>query len=342
MKFSHESVFFSTLRAFFVTLFGTIGIACGIVLIFLFFGMLLSPKEERHHVDSNVKILPDASGSRKVLAASAPVILQIEITGEIGKGSLTAEDIQEILVSSREKSFRNGRVKAIFLSINSPGGSANETYLIYQQLMEYKKRYNVPIYAYVDGLCASGGYYIACAADKIYATEVSLVGSIGVLAWPPYFNVADALDKLGIETKTLTAGKGKDAMNPTRKWTPEEEKGRQQIVDFFYGDFVDVVVKNREQITEQDLVKSLGAEIFSSPKSKELGLIDEIVPYRTQALQQLTDAVDISDSYQVVCFKTEPWWKDLFKEKFLGGTLSGKMRHEIVLPGRDPFSFYYE
>ncbi len=343
MKIVNESIFLSALRSFFISLTGALGALIGLgLVVFLFIG-LLSSSDDKKGFSSGVKILPNAEGSRKELPSSTPVLLHISIDGEIGKDPITAEKIETILLDSREDEFKNGRVKGILLSINSPGGSANETNIIYHHLKTYKKRYNVPIYAYVDGMCASGGYYIACAADKIYTSEVSLIGSVGVLAWPPYFNIHDAMEKLGVSAKTLSAGIGKDEMNPTRAWKPNEGEDRQKIIDFYYTNFVEVVSQNRPGVTVEDLEKVYGANVFPAPIAQEHGMVDQVGVRHSDALMALAEASDVSESYQVVCFKTRSWWKELFKEKLhTSPLLTGRVTH--TLPEADvnrPFSYLY-
>ncbi|MCH9608637.1 MAG: hypothetical protein S4CHLAM45_12180 [Chlamydiales bacterium] len=342
MKVVHESIFFSSLRAFFVTFFGSIGAFVGFALVlFLLFGALAS-KEEKHQLTSNVKILPDSEGNRKELPASTPIVLQIEINSPVGKEGVTAEKIQEILLSSREDAFKDDRVKAILLTINCPGGGANETNTIYNQIKQYKERYAVPVFAYIDGMCASGGFYIACAADKIYASPVSLVGSVGVVAWPPYINIVDAMDKMGISATTLTAGDGKDSMNPTRVWTEDEQNSRQHLVDFFYNDFVNVVAANRPHVSVEQLIDGCGAEVFPAEQSKERGMIDQVATMREDALSDLVQEAGIEGKYQVVCFSTNSWWKEVFKQKITSSPLlTGEIKHKLSIPKADPFCYRY-
>ena len=172
MKIMHDSVFMSSLRAFFTAFFAVAGIFIGLILIFLaLYGMASLSKDDSFA--SGVKLMADANGNRKDLGSDAPVLLQIHLKGEIGKADLKGSKIEDILLKSREDQLKDGRVKGILLVINSPGGGVNDSDIIYRALQRYKKRYNVPIFAYVDGLCASGGYYIACATDKMYASDVS-------------------------------------------------------------------------------------------------------------------------------------------------------------------------
>ena len=341
MQKINETVFMSSLRAFFTTLFGVLGIIVALVALgFIFYGISSAVEEETF--SSKVKILPDAQGKRTKLASSVPVLLQITIDGQIGLDKLTGKSIQDLLLDSREDAFKDDRVKGILLVINSPGGGVNDSDMIYRHLKEYKERYKVPVYAYVDGLCASGGYYIACASDKIYASGVSLIGSIGVLSWPPFMNVVDGLEKIGVNALTLTAGKGKDEMNPFRVWQPDEQKNYQSIINFYYNKFVDIVSADRP-VAKEKLVQDLGARVLPAPEALEMGLIDENGYSRNQALVELAKAAKIEGKYQVVGFETKSWWKKLIKEEPASPLVTGKIKHEFALPNHDgnPFSYIF-
>lgn len=340
MKLEPESIFIHSLRTFFVSLFGVIGAMIGLGLILLLFVGIFSSSDE-NSLPSKAKILPDAKGNRKDLGSSAPVLLQIPIEGTIGMDQVTAEKIQEILLDSREDSLKNGRVKGVLLVINSPGGGANESNIIYRLLKQYKERYNVPIFAYVNGLCASGGYYIACSADKIYSSNVSLIGSVGVLGWPPYMNVSDALEKIGVNTKTIYAGKGKDEMNPFREWKEGEGVNRQQLIDFYYKNFVEIVTSNRPEVTEEKLIGIYGAEVFPAYEAQNHGFIDNSNMELGEAIEQLALAAGIEDKYQVIQFKTKSWWKQAFKQQSKSPLLTGKITHEFALPKNHAFDYLY-
>ncbi|MCH9624916.1 MAG: hypothetical protein S4CHLAM123_00780 [Chlamydiales bacterium] len=218
----------------------------------------------------------------------------------------------------------------------------NDSDEIYRHLKEYKKRYNVPIFAYVNGMCASGGYYIACAADQIFASDVSLIGSIGVLSWPPFMNLKDALEKVGVNTLTLTAGKGKDEMNPFRPWKEGEQDHYQALLDFFYNRFVAIVSENRS-INQEEIVQKLGAQVVPSPEAKEFGLVDNANATRNTTIEALVTAAGIEGKYQVVGFETKSWWKKVLKEEPTSPMLTGKIKHELAIPGHDgnPFSYIF-
>ncbi len=341
MKLENESIFLHALRSFFVSLFGVIGGVLGLALLIVLCVGIFSSSSEERHLPSKAKVMPDAMGNRKELGAGTPTILQIAVYGTIGLGEVTGAKIEEVLLESREGSLKNGRVKAILLVINSPGGDANESNVIYRQLQEYKKRFGVPVYAYTDGLCASGGYYIACSADKIYASAVSLVGSVGVLGWPPYMNVHNALEKLGIDSKTLFAGKDKDEMNPFRSWREGEGASRQQLVDFYYKNFVGIVLANRPKLSQENLVEVYGANIFPAYQAEEYGFIDKANVDLSFVIEELARDLGIEEKYQVIQFKTKSWYKQMFGESAASPLLTGKIKHEFALPSRSSFDYIY-
>ncbi len=341
MKLENESIFLHSLRSFFVSLFGVVGVVVGLALaIFLLFGLFSSSSDDKN-LPSKAKLMPNAEGSRKDFGAGTAVLLQIPIEGTIGMGEITPEKIQEVLLESREGSLKDGRVKGIILVINSPGGGANDSNIIYRQILEYKNRFKVPVYAYTDGLCASGGYYIACSADKIYASTVSLVGSIGVLGWPPYMNVHKTLEKIGVETKTLFAGKGKDEMNPFRPWHEGETASRQNLVDFYYKNFVDVVSASRPKLSESDLVGKYGANIFPAYQAEEYGLIDKSGVDLSFVIAELAREVGVEEQYQVIQFKTKSWFKQMFGGESTSPLFTGTIKHELSLPDRSSVNYLY-
>ncbi|MFZ0564772.1 MAG: S49 family peptidase [Chlamydiales bacterium] len=337
---AHKSIISSSFRAFFISLFAVLGILAGFVVVGLTASILFSTAKDENTFSTKVKILPDADGNRKDLGNSVPVLLQITLDGEIGKDPLTGKKIENMLLDSREDEFKNDRVKGILLIINSPGGGVNASDVIYRHLEDYKKRYQVPIYAFINGMAASGGYYVAAAADKIFASDVSLVGSIGVLAWPPFLNVYDAMEKLGINSMTLSAGKGKDEMNPFRPWKADEQKNYQELLDFFYGRFVEVVTLNRPQVNAKELIDNFGAALFPAKRALEYGLVDGSGYQRNEVIRELAKAVNI-EKYQVVSFEAQQWWKKLFKEEARSPLITGKIKHEFSLPfSGEAFSFY--
>ena len=321
-----ESILHASLRTFFVALFWVIGITAGIILVMLLFS-LAETTETTPTAAFTEEIVPNADGERKILSKSAPVILKVNIEGTIGELGLTQSKIENLLVESREGNLKNDRVKAILLSINTPGGTVSDADGIYRALQNYKRIYNVPVYAYVDGMCASGGMYVAAAADKIYSTDVSLIGSVGVIA-PSYYNLTELMTKVGVQALTISAGKGKDELNPLRPWKEGEDKQVKDLIEYYYTYFVEIVTKGRPKLSKDKLIKDYGAAIFPAQKAAELGYIDHAGSSYSQALRALLAAIGIDDNYyQVVQLSDETWFKSLFQSKL--NILNGEIKHTI-------------
>jgi len=333
----YESIFRSALRWFFISMAAVAGFMLGLFVLFIFMASIMDLMQTTAGGEPDIKysfspeILPNAKGIRKSLSSSAPVILRVNIQGVIGLEDLTHEKLEQLLTESRERSFSDNRVKAILLYINTPGGTVVDADGIYRALKDYKEMYKVPIYAYVDGLCASGGMYVACAADKIYATEGSIVGSIGVIV-SSSVNVSKLMDKIGVESKTMFAGKGKDELNPLRPWTPDEGENFQKLIDEYYSIFVDIVTKNRPELSKEKLVKDYGANVFLANQAKEYGYIDVTGISMNDTLTLLAKQIGIDDDYyQVVELKEENWLRSLFKGNADLSLFKGEIKHRLVI-----------
>jgi protease-4 len=310
-----------------------IGIGIGLIFVLsMIAGMissLSSSKSSELESTLNVKILSNADGTRKSLVADSPLILQVSINGVIGGDSLNAQTVKTELLESREGDYKNNRVKAILLNINTPGGTVTDADSIYHYLKEYKARYKVPIYAYVDGLCASGGMYVALAADKIFATDISLIGSVGVIT-PPFMNFTQLMGKIGVESLTISAGKGKDELNPFRPWKEGEGDMLKQLIEYYYNHFVDLVVKNRPEMDKTKLIDVYGANVFPAQQAKEYGFIDIVTDSKSTVLELLVKEAGLEGAeYQVIELESKNWFGGLFHSR--SSLLKGIIKHQIQL-----------
>lgn len=346
MQIARESIFISSLRAFFRCFFSIFGIVLGLIAASICYGMLAGVKT--YEEKTTLTILPDLEGKRVLVPTTAPAVLQIFISGVIGeKLDVRAKDIEEILLSSRSGLLSHDRVKAVMLHINTPGGSAIDSDTIYQLLKTYKEKYHVPVFAFVNGLCASGGMYIASSADQIFATSPSVIGSVGVVMGP-FFNLSETIAKIGMTSKTLTAGLDKDMMNPFRTWKPDEDASLRAVMDSLYNRFVQIVADSRKRLDKDKLVHEYGAQIFDPIKAQELGYIDVADATYAQALTALLEAaqIDPSKPYQVVELKPyQNWMEALVEAK--SPLLTGKIEHQVGLAGQraslqEPFAYLYE
>lgn len=322
----------SAIKALLVTFCSIMGF---LLAFFAFVTLLQSIEKSEEEIPSEytLTIRPNVKGIRKKLSESVPAILELEINGIIGTQELSQDSIQTLLTESRENGLKNDRVKGILLHINSPGGTVTDADGIYRALLQYKSHYNVPIFAYTDGLCASGGMYIACAADEIYSTPTTLIGSIGVIS-PPFFNVVDLMNKIGVSSTTVSAGIGKDEMNPFRPWKKNEDQQIQEIIEHYYTDFVNLVSTHRPKVSKQDLIELYGAKIFPGSKAVEIGFVDGSGS-RNEVLEKLLAKLDIEDDYyQVVQLARCNWLAQLFKAE--SPLYTGKIQHEFKIHGNIP------
>lgn len=196
----------------------------------------------------------------------------VELTGVIADEKPANADN---IVTALRDAFENKNSAGVILRINSPGGSPVQSGYIYDEIRRLREENpDTPLYAVVTDICASGGYYIASAADKIYADKASIVGSIGVRM--DNFGFVDAMDKLGVERRTLTAGENKALLDP---FLPEDEKTKahmQSMLTEIHQQFIDSVKKGRGDrldATAEDIFSGL---IWTGETAMNLGLVDEL------------------------------------------------------------------
>ncbi len=187
----------------------------------------------------------------------------VEIKGVI----LDPQPVIEKLVKFR----KNEKVKAIVLRIDSPGGGVGPSQEIYGEIKKVRREKKV--LASMGSVAASGGYYVACAADKIIANPGSITGSIGVIV--ESLNVEELMQKLGLQAMVIKSGRHKDIGSPTRKMTEEERKLLQEVLDNVHEQFIQAVAEGRKLPVEQ-VRKLADGRIFSGDQAKSLGLVDEL------------------------------------------------------------------
>jgi len=340
MDTQNESIIKSGFRTFFKALLGVFGTLLGIGAIFLLFSLFI-PSSHIVVDRTSVHIAPNADGERQLLPR-APIVLKMNIQGVIGDRHMGASDIQRQLDDSQGGAIAPGRVKAILLDINSPGGSATDSDDIYRALLAYKEEHKVPVYAFVNGMCASGAMYSACAADKIFATPTSVIGSVGVLLGPN-FNVSELMEKVGVSELTITKGTDKAPLSPFRPWQKGEEQPLEEITDYLYDRFVNIVAKSRPKLTLDLLKNTYGAKVFAAPVALEHGYIDNDMASYQLAVSELVKAADIEGPYQVLSLKPEtPILQEFIKNQ--SPLITEKLTHKFFdegLPIQDAFLYIY-
>jgi protease-4 len=193
----------------------------------------------------------------------------ISVEGVIDANS---ESSAERIVEALQAAYRDKAVRGVVVRINSPGGSPVQAGMINDEINRLRAtRPDIPVIAVVEDICASGGYYVAAAADRIYVDKASLVGSIGVLM--DGFGFVGAMDKLGIERRLLTAGANKGFLDPFSPQKPEQLEHARDLLADIHHQFIEVVRKGRgERLKESpELFSGLA---WSGARAVELGLAD--------------------------------------------------------------------
>lgn len=203
---------------------------------------------------------------------SDPTVAVIRLAGMIsasGRGTLNDANLAPLL----EKAFGKGKPAAVVLEINSPGGSPVQSSLIGARIRRLAEQKQVPVIAFVEDVAASGGYWLAAAADEIYADESSVVGSIGVIS--ASFGAHELLARQGIERRVYTAGKSKSMLDPFRPENPEDVARLKVLLEDIHGNFKDHVSARRKGKLPEDRDLFTG-EVWLARRAQELGLIDGI------------------------------------------------------------------
>lgn len=197
----------------------------------------------------------------------------IDLKGVIGDDPYA--DQVEILRKGMEKAYKNKHVKAIIINANSPGGSPVVSNIAFSEIRRLKAQHaNIPVYLVTKDMCASGCYYIAAAADKIYADPSSLVGSIGVIG--SGFDATGLMDKLGIKRRVRIAGNNKGMGDPFSPETPEQQAVWQQMLDQIHAEFIKAVREGRgKRLQEAQYPDLYSGRIFTGIEAKKAGLIDD-------------------------------------------------------------------
>ena len=201
------------------------------------------------------------------------VIALVRLEGVIGVGGSISGGINDqALASTIEKAFQSSRLKAVALIINSPGGSPSQSSLISARIMRNASEKKVPVYAFCEDVAASGGYWLACSAEKIYADENSIVGSIGVIS--AGFGFHEFIARQGVERRVYTSGEEKSMLDPFKAEKKEDIIRLKAIQKAIHTNFKNFVSKSRGARIEGK--KIFTGEVWDAERAQSLGLIDGI------------------------------------------------------------------
>ncbi|NKB60045.1 MAG: S49 family peptidase [Alphaproteobacteria bacterium] len=220
-----------------------------------------------------------------------PTVAVLRLNGVIGRqgglrrGGLTLADLAE----SIERAFKMPRVSAVALSVNSPGGSPVQSALIATRIRALSAEKDVPVYAFCEDVAASGGYWLACAADEIYADGASIIGSIGVVS--AGFGFPSLLEKIGVERRVYTAGDKKAILDPFQAEDPTDIEHLKELQADIHEQFKAHVRDRRGDRLEAEEDTLFSGEFWTGNRSLALGLVDGIGDLRTVMREKFGDKV---------------------------------------------------
>ena len=231
--------------------------------------------------------------------------------------------VQEVM-SQLQLAEKDKNIRAILLKVNSPGGTATASDILYKELLAYKNRKKAKIIVVMMDVTASGGYYLSLPADHIVAHPTTITGSIGAVFIYPKLNVL--MDKIGLKVEVSKSGKHKDMGSPFRETTSEERELLQQLTDTIGKRFLNLVVQHRK--LESNVIDTVAsARVFTAKEALDLGLIDEI-GYLTDGIRKAKTLAGLPEDAKVVVYRRSKYPDDNLYNP--ATTQSGIYRFPIV------------
>ena len=261
----------------------------------------------------------DGPGSEKHTAL-------VELKGVISSESKASADK---IISSLQHAFKDKNTQGVILRINSPGGSPVQAGYINDEIRRLRSKHtDIPLYVVVQDICASGGYYVAAAADKIFVDKASIIGSIGVLM--DGFGFTGTMEKLGVERRLVAAGDNKGFLDPFSAINPEQQKYAQRMVDEIHQQFIKVVKDGRGKRLKETPEMFSGL-VWSGEKSVANGLADGLggLDYVARDIIKAEQIVDFTeqDSFsESLARRLGTSAADSFWSKFISGPVVGAQR----------------
>jgi len=268
---------------------------------------------------------PEKDSDGSALAGGKHTAL-VEVEGVIGPDGRASS---ERIIKALNRAFKNPNTQGVVVRINSPGGSPVQAGYVNDEIRRLRGKYpSIPVYAVVEDLCASGGYYIAVAADKIYVDKASLVGSIGAIIGG--FGFTGTMEKLGIERRAYTAGTNKDFLDPFAPEKPEHREHAKKMLDEIHQQFINTVRQGRgKRLKESPEIFS--GLVWTGEKSIELGLADalgsaEYVAREVVKAERLVDFTPEDNVFEIVSKRLGTSFGDGFARAFWQAASSVQVR----------------
>jgi protease-4 len=309
--------------------------------ILILAGLMLAACTTNFHLDflgkenlEEVVLVPGAAKEK---------ILVIDVEGMISslaaQGPLSREgDVLSRVYYRLERAAADPLVKGVILRLETPGGEVTASDILYHEILRFKEKTGRPVVGLMMSLAASGGYYIASACDSVIAHPSTLTGSIGVISIFP--SVETLFDKIGVKMTIIKSGGMKDSGSPFRAMTEEEKKSFQGIIDEYYEDFLNAVLKGRKgRLTSDELRPIADGRVYTAKQALKLKLIDDI-GYFDNALQKTLFLASLK-SAKVVAYTYYPKSKtNIYAASLVEAPLLEKKSLENWLPQLRT-GFYY-
>jgi protease-4 len=251
-----------------------------------------------------------------VYGTKGPKILLIDIDGMISElaqprafGFGERESMVSRVREQLDRAEEDESIRAIILRINSPGGTAAASEIVYSEIRRFKEEQEIPVIAQLMGVAASGGYYLAMSADTVRALPTTITGSIGVIFSGVSFS--GLMEKIGIENQTLTSGPYKDAGSSLRRMTEDERAQLSGVLDSLYARFLEVVEAGRPDLSGEEIRRLADGRIFSAAQAEANGLVDAIGDL-PGAVEMAEARAGIETSRVVVYGRSHEWRENLY------------------------------
>jgi protease-4 len=249
----------------------------------------------------------------------AKKILLLDISGAVSErekpGGMLSGGTASMVDLTREalkRAEEDSDIAGVIVRINSPGGTVTASDIIRHDILQFRERKKVPVYACIMSIGASGGYYIATAADRIIAHPTAITGSIGVLLLK--FNVEGLMEKVGVKEQTIKSGDKKDILSPFRAATPEEQRLVQAIIDQLYERFLDVVVARPHNTLSREEVKRLAdGRVYTAPQALAAKLIDT-TGYLDDVIADMKKELGVEKARVVIYYRPGSYKGSIYSE----------------------------
>ena len=272
-------------------------------------------------------------------------ILLIDIKGLISNkkqvsvlGVQTNVGLVDRVREALKKAEQDEDIKALILRINTPGGTVTSSDIIYHEIKTFKERKKIKVYAIVMDLAASGGYYVAQAADRIIVHPTSLTGSIGVIALK--MNLSGLMEKVGVDFEVVKSGAHKDFLSPFRSLTDDERLIFQKTIDDLHQRFVSTIEDNRKQLNRDQIKKLADGRIYTSQQALDAKLIDQIA-YMDEAENFIKKDLSLGEMHLVIYHRAGQYKSNIYSSSPVPPSVNFNFVNLNLIPENPGPNFMY-